>query len=149
MTSLSNLAERLNECLPPSAWLTVTQNMINDFAQLTGDNQWIHIDVERCHKESPYGAPVAHGLFVLSLIPKIIADGPKWADYTTGINYGCDKVRFPAPVRAGARIRAQQTLKSIEPYKGGGVKAAIAVVIEVEGEAAPACYTELIVILYP
>lgn len=149
MNLLSELTKRVGETLPPSEWLAISQDMIDDFARVTGDDQWIHIDVERCRTESPYKAPIAHGLFVLSLIPKLMSRSEQWAKFSSGINYGCDKVRYPAPVRVGARIRAVQTLKSVEPFKQDSVKVAFAITIEIEGEKMPACYTELIAILFP
>ncbi len=149
MAPLSQLINRVGESLPPSDWLTITQDMINDFARITGDDQWIHVDVERCHKESPYGVPVAHGLFVLSLVPKMIAQGPKWADFSSGVNYGCDQVRYPSPTRVNSRIRMHQTLKAADTFKNGAVKVTFAVTVEIEGETKPACYTEMIAVLFP
>ncbi|MBL8628254.1 MAG: MaoC family dehydratase [Rhodospirillaceae bacterium] len=149
MTSLSALPTRVGENLPPSDWMTITQEMINDFARVTGDDQWIHTDPDRCRKESPYGMPVAHGLFVLSLIPKVMAAGPKWADFSSGVNYGCDKVRFPAPTCVGSRIRMHQTLKSADPLMNGAMKVTFIVTVEIEGEKNPCCYTEMIAVLFP
>ncbi|GAB4150539.1 MAG: MaoC family dehydratase [Sphingomonadales bacterium] len=146
---IAALEAKIGQQPPPSAWLTVTQDMIDKFAELTGDRQWIHIDVARCERESPFGAPVAHGLLILSLIPGLIGDAPVWAECSSGINYGSDKVRFMAPVRAGARIRAQQTLQSAAAVGGGGAKLVIAVTVEIEGEDKPACYAEMIGLLFP
>ncbi len=146
---IAALESKIGQEPPPSAWLTVTQDMIDRFAELTGDRQWIHIDVARCARESPFGAPVAHGLLVLSLIPGLIGDAPAWAECSSGINYGSDKVRFMAPVRAGARIRARQKLQSAAAVGGGGAKLVIAVTVDIEGEDKPACYAEMIGLLFP
>ena len=146
---LSDIGRRVGESLPPSEWVTITQDMINAFAEVTGDDQWIHVDPERCVRESPYGAPIAHGFLVLSLIPKLMASGPKWASFSAGINYGCEKVRFPAAVRVGSRVRLRQTLQSATPFKTGAVKVVFGATIELEGEANPACFAEMIALLYP
>ncbi|MDX2142092.1 MAG: MaoC family dehydratase [Rhodospirillaceae bacterium] len=146
---LSQLADRRGETLPPGDWLEITQVMIDGFARLTGDEQWIHVDVARSIAESPYGAPVAHGLLILALIPKLMQGAAKWAAYTTGINYGLNKVRFPAPVRAGQRIRAHQTLAAVDAYRDEAVKVTLAITIEIEGETTPGCVAEMIVLLFP
>ena len=146
---IAALESKIGQEAPPSAWLTVTQDMIDRFAELTGDRQWIHIDVARSERESPFGAPVAHGLLILSLIPGLIGDALAWAACSSGINYGSDKVRFMAPVRAGARIRARQKLLSASAIGGGGAKLVIAVTVDIEGEDKPACYAEMIALLFP
>lgn len=132
-----------------SDWLTVTQDMINTFADLTGDRQWIHVDVERAKRESPYGATIAHGFLILSLITRLADPMPLSLKASRGINYGADKLRFAAPVRAGRRIRARQTLKAADPIMGGGVKLLFEITIDVEDEAKPACYVETILLLFP
>jgi acyl dehydratase len=146
---LKDLPRRVGETLPPGAWLTITQQMVDDFARVTGDEQWIHVDVERSKRDSPYKGPVAHGYLVLSLIPMLMSRGPKWAAFSAGINYGCEKVRFPAPVPVGARVRLVQTLQSVTPFKGGAVKVVLAATVELEGSPSPACYAETIALLYP
>lgn len=147
------LEAKIGQDQPPGPWLAVSQGMIDAFAELTGDRQWIHIDVERCRRESPFGAPVAHGLLVLSLIPGLVADAPAWAPCSSGVNYGSDKVRYMAPVLAGSRVRAGQRLLSAKAVPGGGVKIVVAVTVEVEnttgGPSKAACYAEMIGLLYP
>jgi acyl dehydratase len=148
MSFVSDLQARIGDTTPPSDWLVVTQDMINGFADVTGDHQWIHVDVERSKKESPYGTTIAHGLLVLSLIARLTGQNLPFATYGTGINYGCEKVRFSAPVKAGARIRAFQTLKSAEAYKHGA-KIVVAVTVEVEDSKTPACYAEIVALIFP
>ena len=133
-----------------SEWVEVTQDMINQFAKVTGDEQWIHIDVERANRESPFGAPVAHGLLVLSLIPKLTTEvAPPWFEGSVGINYGAERVRFISPVKAGSRVRATQSLKSVERFGPTGARLTSLVVVEVEGGEKPACSAEMIGLVYP
>jgi acyl dehydratase len=114
-----------------SDWVTVTQEQVNQFAEATGDHQWIHVDPERATKESPYGGPIAHGY--LTLMPQIVAfDG-----FRMGVNYGTEKVRFPSPVPVGSRVRAGASLESATPFEGG-VQVNMGVTIEVEGASKPA-----------
>ena len=127
------------------AWgpeVDVTQEMINQFAELTGDRQWIHIDVERCQKESPFGTTIAHGFLTLSMLTKLsasIPSGPpeRYAGIVMGINYGFDKVRFVSPVKVGSKIRAHALLKSVE-LKGNAVQVTRTITVEIEGEERPA-----------
>jgi acyl dehydratase len=128
----------------------VSQQMIRQFADLTGDHQWIHLDEERCRRESPYGATIAHGFLVQSLIPGLLGDDPELLKgFSTGINYGSDKVRFMAPVRAGAKIRGISTIKDVSDAGNGAVRVTSAITIEIEGEEKPACYVEQVSLLYP
>ncbi|MBN9478825.1 MAG: MaoC family dehydratase [Bordetella sp.] len=146
---IEGLKRFIGSSLTGSEWFDVTQEMIDAFAKVTGDEQWIHVDVERSHRESPFGAPVAHGLLILSLIPKLTSEeAPPWFQGSVGINYGADRVRFISPVKAGSRIRAVQTLKSVEPY-GPGARMTSLVVVEVEGGEKPACSAEMIGLIYP
>ena len=147
---VESLRERIGEHSPPGEWMTVTQDMINQFADLSGDHQWIHVDQERCRKESPYGTTVAHGMLIQSLIPKLLGDGPGWWEgFSTGINLGSDKVRFSAPVRSGSRIRCRWSIKTVTDAENGAVRIVTPVTVEVEGESKPACYAELVGILRP
>ena len=127
-----------------SGWHTVEQEQINTFAEATGDHQWIHVDVERSIKESPYGAPIAHGHLTLSLVPRLIADTIEYLPRTAGINYGLDKVRFMAPVKAGKRIRGKISLRSAERTNETTVKVMYRTIVEIEGEDKPACVAESI-----
>lgn len=144
---LELLQSQVGQEAPVGDWVTVTQAMIDEFATLTGDRQWIHVDVERAKRESPFKSTIAHGLLVLSLIPGLIADRAPWARARIGVNYGADRLRFIRPVPAGTRIRARQSLKSAEAFAGGGVKVVTAVLVEAEGQDKPVCSVDMIGIL--
>lgn len=144
------LRDRIGEVAPAGAWVLVTQEMINQFAELTGDHQWIHLDVERCERESPYGTTIAHGMLVQSLIPQLLGEKPNWMDgFSARINLGSDKVRFTAPVRAGSHIRATSSLSNVRDAGNGAVRTVTAVTVEIQGETKPAAHAELVGILYP
>ena len=129
----------------------MTQQRIDAFAEATGDHQWIHTDPERAVRESPYGAPIAHGYLTLSLYPMLrglVADGrPVYPGVRQAVNYGLDKLRFPNAVRAGSRIRAHCVLQKVEPV-AGGLQVTEQYTVEVEGQAKPACVAEAIMRLY-
>jgi acyl dehydratase len=120
-----------------SEWVTVTQEQVNLFAEATGDAQWIHVDVERAARESPFGGPVAHGFLTLSLLPMLMPQILEITGFRMGVNYGTEKVRFPAPVPVGSRVRAGATLESATPFDGG-VQMVLTVTVEVEGGSKPA-----------
>ncbi len=120
-----------------SDWLEVTQERVNQFADATGDHQWIHVDPERATKESPFGGPVAHGYLTLSLIPSLLPQIIEITGFRMGVNYGTEKVRFPSPVPVGSRVRAGATLASATPIDGG-IAMAMDVTVEVEGAPKPA-----------
>jgi acyl dehydratase len=148
--SIVALKSQVGLPLPPGEWVTVTQEMINRFADLTGDHQWIHLDEERCRRQSPYGATIAHGMLIQSIIPLLIGGTPDWMQgFSAGVNYGSDKVRFSAPVRAGSRIRGHSMIKEVKDMPNGSVRIVNAFTIEIEGETKPACYAELVGVLYP
>jgi len=128
-----------------SDWLEITQERVNQFAEATGDHQWIHVDVERATRE--IGGPIAHGYLTLSLIPFLSAKLMRVSGVTRGINYGSDKVRFTNMVKVGKRIRLRQKLLSAEP-KAGGMQLKNECTIEIEGEDRPACVAETISIVY-
>ncbi len=127
-----------------SDWYKVEQKQVDMFADATGDHQWIHVDVDRAVKESPYGAPIAHGHLTLSLVPSFIADIIDYRPRSAGINYGLDKVRFMAPVIVGKRVRGRISLRSAERSNEKTVKVMFQTVIEIEGEQKPACVAESI-----
>ena len=127
-----------------SPWHTVDQGQINTFAEATGDHQWIHVDVDRATNESPYGAPIAHGHLTLSLVPMLISNTIEYLPRTAGINYGLDKVRFMAPVKAGKRVRGKVSLRNAERINDTTVKVLYSTVVEIEGEKKPACVAESI-----
>ncbi len=131
-----------------SDWVVVDQDRIDRFAACTGDRQWIHVDVERARRESPFGGPIAHGYLSLSLVAAMVMElGVIPADAATGLNYGLDKVRFIAPVKAGARVRMRANLLAAEAQSGGRVLLKLDCMLEIEGEAKPALVAELLCLL--
>ena len=120
-----------------SEWVEITQDQVNRFAEATGDHQWIHTDPERAAEESPFGGPIAHGYLTLSLLPMLVPQIVEITGFRMGVNYGTEKVRFPAPVPVGSRVRAGATLESATPFDGG-VQLQITVTVEIEGGSKPA-----------
>ena len=127
-----------------SDWLEVTQDLIDRFAEVTGDHQWIHVDVERAKREMPGGKTIAHGYLLLSLLPKLGAGIYKLACPTRSINYGSDKVRIVNPVKAGARIRLRQSLVAVEDGAPGAHRITVRQTLEIENEAKPAMIADTI-----
>lgn len=123
-----------------SEWLTVDQDRVNLFADATGDHQWIHVDVERA-KSGPFGAPIAHGYLTLSLSNLFLPQIVEVVGFSTGVNYGVDKVRFPSPVKVGDRVRAGAELAEVTDVTNG-LQTKIVIMIEIEGSAKPACIIE-------
>ncbi len=128
-------------------WVTVTQERINLFADATDDHQWIHIDAARCEKESPFKRPVAHGFLTLSLISGLFERALRLVDAKMVLNYGLNKVRFPAPVPVDSRVRARMILQKVDPIDGG-VQLEWLVTIECEGSDKPVCVAELLIRRY-
>ncbi|MGD9598401.1 MAG: MaoC family dehydratase [Steroidobacteraceae bacterium] len=124
-------------------WMTLTQDRINLFADATDDHQWIHVDEARA-AEGPFGGCIAHGYLTLSLASKFLPELVAYDRLKMGVNYGCERVRFPAPVRAGARIRGHGAVVAAEAVKGGGVQVTIRVTVEIEGGGKPACVVDTI-----
>ena len=146
--TFETMKDMIGEELGVSSWITVDQKMIDEFAETTMDRQWIHIDVERAKKESPFGGPVAHGYLTLSLLAPMAYDiGARPADTVAAFNYGLDKVRFLAPVKAGARIRTRAVLASFEEKAPGQYLMKTANTVEIEGEDKPALISENLVML--
>lgn len=135
-------------------WLEITQGRIDVFAAATGDVQWIHTDPVRAAQESPYGATIAHGYLTLSLLPLLTeSNAPGFFEQNypgmrLRLNYGLNRVRFPAPVPAGSRIRAHTTLTGLEQV-GGGVQFTYLITVEIEGNEKPACVAEFLARVYP
>jgi acyl dehydratase len=127
-----------------SDWLEVTQDLIDRFAEVTGDHQWIHVDVERAKQEMPGGKTIAHGYLLLSLLPKLGAGIYKLSWPTRSINYGSDKVRIVNPVKAGARIRLRQSLVAVEDGAPGAHRITVRQTLEIENEAKPAMIADTI-----
>jgi acyl dehydratase len=144
------MQHRLGEEIHVGPWLTVTQERIDRFAEVTGDIQWIHTDPERAARESPFGATVAHGYLTLSLLPFLTESNhpdffqKNYPGMRLRVNYGLNRVRFPAPVVAGSRIRARTVVKSAEKL-GDGVEIVYVITVEIEGKEKPACVAESIV----
>jgi acyl dehydratase len=131
-----------------SGWLTVDQHRIDEFADCTGDRQWIHVDVERAGRESPYGGTIAHGYLTLSLAASLAIEvGVIPADAAAALNYGLDKVRFVAPVKAGARVRNRIVLLAVEDKGPGRKLITMQNTIEIEGESRPALIAESLALL--
>ncbi len=129
--------------LGPSDWLVVDQGRIDQFAAATGDHQWIHVDPERA-KSGPFGATIAHGYLTLSLVNALLPQLLEVRGIAMGVNYGCDRVRFPAPVRVGSRVRAAGEVVGAEEVKGGAVQVTVRVSVEIEGGDRPACVVDTI-----
>ena len=128
--------------LPPRAWLRITQERIDQYAEATGDRQWIHVDPERARRESPYGATIAHGFLTLSLISHFLREAIQLpTEVRRTINYGLNRVRFPAPVRAGEKIRARIRLQSFREL-ADSFEAVYDVTVETEGAEKPCCVAE-------
>ena len=130
-----------------SEWLEITQERVNQFAEATGDHQWIHTDPERAATESPFGGPIAHGYLTISLVPMLLPQIVEMTGFRMGINYGTEKVRFPAPVPVGSRVRGSAVLESASPFEGG-VQMNVGVTIEVEGGSKPAMVATVVLRRY-
>lgn len=146
--TLSDLAACVGQEVAVSDWLTITQAQVNQFAEATGDHQWIHVDPEKA-KSGPFGGPIAHGFLTLSLLPKFFESSFEIVQSRMGVNYGLNKVRFTAPVPVGSRLRARMTLLASEPIDNGGVQMVWQVRVEREGVDKPVCVAESLVRRYP
>jgi acyl dehydratase len=140
-TTMAELPGLVGTELGTSAWVEVTQEQVNLFAEATGDHQWIHVDVERAKAESPFGGPIAHGYLTLSLLIPMWSEVLVVSDTTMGVNYGLNKVRFPSPVPVGSKLRLTATLKGVEEVTGG-LQLTVAAVVEAEGIPKPVCIAE-------
>jgi len=139
---ITDLQALVGETVGVSDWITVTQERINLFADATGDHQWIHLDAERAAK-GPFGTTIAHGFLTLSLLPETAASAFQVLDTRMGVNYGLGKVRFPAPVPSGSRLRGHFKLTRYEPLEGGA-QITCEVTMECEGSDKPVCVAESI-----
>jgi len=131
-----------------SDWIEVTQERIEQFAQATGDNQWIHVDVERAVRELPTGTTIAHGLLTLSFAPVFIRDVMRLESLKNTLNYGANRVRYLAPVPAGSRLRGRTTIVDAEDSPSNGLRVTYGVTIEIENRERPACVAEVIAVHY-
>lgn len=148
------LQKKLGEEIHVGPWLLIDQQRVNDFAAVSGDEQWIHTDPLRAAKESPYGTAVAHGFLTLSLLPYLSQSNhpdyfrQNYPGMSYRVNYGLNKVRFPAPVKVGSRIRAHTVLQSVE-LVGAAVEIIYRLTVEIESETKPACVAEQVFRLFP
>ena len=145
---LSELPPLIGEVVATSDWITITQEQVNLFAEATGDHQWIHVDEERA-KAGPFGAPIAHGVLTLSLLPRFFESSLHIAQTRMGVNYGLHKVRFIAPVPVGSRLRARLKLLACDPIDNQGMQMTWEVTTEREGTSKPVCIAESIARHYP
>lgn len=146
--TLQDLAACVGQDVATSDWVTITQEQINQFAQATGDHQWIHVDVERA-KTGPFGAPIAHGFLTLSLIPTFFENALQVEQVRMGVNYGLNKVRFIAPVPVGSQLRGHLKLLKSEAIDNQGLQTTWEVSIERQGAAKPVCVAESLIRQYP
>ncbi len=140
--------EMEGKLLPVGDWMTVTQEMINDFAKATGDYQWIHVDVEKANKLSPFKKPVAHGFMSVSLISKMLEEIVQVKSAQMGVNYGLNKVRFPSPVLVDSRLRLTGSITHIENYGDTGLKITWNCTVEIEESEKPACVAEFLSLMF-
>ena len=143
---IGGLNQLVGEHLGYSKWRQVTQEQVNKFADATDDHQWIHVDIERA-KAGPFGGPIAHGYLTLSLVPAMLHEIVDVIGTSMAINYGLNKLRFPAPVPVGSQLRAGATLSQLEEVSGG-VQATLTMTFEVEGGTKPVCVAEVVLRYY-
>lgn len=143
-TSASDITAAVGEELGVSDWLTVTQERVNTFADATGDHQWIHVDVERANRESPFGGPIAHGYLSLSLLPVLGTQIYTIKNAKLAINYGSNKVRFPTPVKVGSDVRLRSAVKSVDELPDGSVQLVVSQTVEVKDNPKPALVAETV-----
>ncbi|HEY8527871.1 MAG TPA: MaoC family dehydratase [Acidimicrobiales bacterium] len=139
--SLDEVRGAVGRHLGTTDWIEITQERVNQFAEATGDRQWIHVDVERARRESPYGGPIAHGYLTLAITNLFLPQLVEVRGASLGVNYGTGKVRFPAPVPVGSRIRASAELAACDEVPGG-IQTTIRVTVEVAGGSKPGCVVE-------
>ena len=139
---IDDLTELIGQEIGPSEWREVTQELIDTFAEVSGDDQWIHVDVERAKTESPFGTTIAHGNLTLSMVDGFRKGLIQSEGFALGVNYGWNKVRFPAPVPSGSRLRARAEVVSVDEAGGGWFQIVTRFTLEVEGNEKPACVAE-------
>jgi acyl dehydratase len=148
ISSLEELPALVGQEVALSDWITITQEQVNQFAEATGDHQWIHVDVERA-KAGPFGAPIAHGFLTLSLIPRFFESSFEILNTRMGVNYGLNKVRFTGPVPVGSRLRASMKLLACDRIEQDGMQMTWGVTIQREGVEKPVCVAESLSRRYP
>jgi acyl dehydratase len=140
---IDGLKAKVGEHLGYSDWLEITQDQVNQFAEATGDHQWIHVDPERAKKESPFGGPIAHGYLTISLAPRLLPEVVRVDGIAMGVNYGINKLRFPSPVPVGSKLRVGATLAGVEDI-AGGAQVTMDLTFEVDGQDKPACVAQVL-----
>ena len=148
LKDIAELKASVGTALTSTESFEVTQELVNLFAEATKDFQWIHIDVEKAKKHSPFGGPIAHGFYSLSLLPKFIEGMINIESAKMGVNYGLNKVRFPSPVPVGSKLTCQGTIASVEDHPMGGVKITWTCAVHREGEEKPVCIAEMISLMF-
>lgn len=144
-TSLEELSGAIGEEIGPSAWMEITQDRVNQFADATGDHQWIHVEEEKA-RESPFGGTIAHGYLTLSLLPLFTSQLFSLDTPGAKLNYGANKVRFPAPLRVGSSVRATATITDVSEV-GAGMQMVTRYTVHIDGQDKPACVAETVVLL--
>ncbi len=147
LDSVAAVLAAVGQDLGATDWVPLTQARINTFADATGDHQWIHVDPVRA-KDGPFGACIAHGYLTLSLANFFLPQLVRYERLKLGVNYGCDKVRFPAPVPVGSRLRGRGMVQAAEAIKGEGVQVTVRISVEIEGNDKPGCVVDTISRLY-
>lgn len=147
LSGLEEVERAVGAELGVGSWRRISQATVDAFADVTGDRQWIHVDVERA-AAGPYGGTIAHGYLTLSLLPALLTDAYELSGFAMKVNYGLDRVRFPAPVPVGSRVRARASLVSYEATPRGA-RIVIRATVEVEGREAPACVADTVTLLVP
>ncbi|BBX24763.1 putative enoyl-CoA hydratase 1 [Mycolicibacter terrae] len=142
--SIDELAACQGEVIGHSDWVTITQDAVNLFADATGDHQWIHVDPERA-ATGPFGTTIAHGYLTLAMLPQLMAQISRLDGVKLAINYGLNKVRFPAPVPVGSKIRAETSLVEVADVGGGAHQVTYSTTVSIDGHAKPACVAESVV----
>lgn len=145
--NMTEFKKMIGKELPTSTWILVTQQMIDDFANATLDKQWVHVDVQRAEKESPFKSTIAHGFMSVALLSKFLEDLIKVQSVKMGLNYGLDYVRFMNPVPVNTNLRLKSLIKNIEDHKHG-YKVSFSCTVEIEGDEKPACVAEFIALLF-
>ena len=145
----SKIKNFINKPLTPSEWYHVTQEKINKFADATSDHQWIHVDEEKAKKEMPDGKTIAHGYYMVSLLPKLAAQNAEIKNTSRTLNYGSDKVRFINMVKVGSHVRLKRTIISCEEMKNGGFRVVNKCELEIKNDTKPAFIAETISLVFP
>jgi len=146
---IAALRDYVGKPLGSSEWVEISQERIDAFAAATGDDQWIHCDLERAQRESPFGGTVAHGYLTLSLAPGLLTQIVRVENVRLSVNYGLERMRLPAPVPAGSRVRMSGTLQSLRELRGGAARATYHLRFDRDGGSKPVCLADAIMIYFP